>query len=109
MSFKESKLYKEALEKYQLEIFNSILNPINIIVYWWDTVYLFYNQKIIEDVFNQMIKIYEDNNNDIETNFPVHLWYEKPELKTTTFMWVQYKAIILWYDKENPPKEFMAK
>ncbi len=106
MWFEESKMYKKALEEYQKEVFDDILKPKEIIIYNRDTVYLFYQQDKVKDIFKQIIKIYEDTNNDIETNFPTHLWYEKPELKTKSFMGVEYQVVVLWYDHEQPPVEF---
>ncbi len=104
-NFEQSIIYKNALKEYQDKIYWEILKPKHIIVIDRDTVYLFYNPTIIKDIYEQLIVIY--NNED--ANFPIHLWYEPPELKEIIFMWNKYKAIQLWYDKCDLPIEFEAK
>jgi hypothetical protein len=108
-NFEKSEHYKKALAEFQKEVFWNILKPLHIIIINDDLVYLFYNQSIVQDIFEKIKQIYNKNEEWNETNFPVSLWYEEPEIRRINFMWNEYKIISLWYDKSDVPREFKAK
>lgn len=108
-NFKNSNIYKKALLEYQKEVYGKLLKPLHSIVIDDDEVYLFYEQDIVNDVFEQIKDIFIKDRNDEETNFTVNLWYEEPRLDNIIFMWLQYKVIALWYDNCEVPQAFKAK
>lgn len=109
-TFQKSEIYKKALAEYQEKIYWAILKPIHVIVVDNDEVYLFYNQTIVQDIFNKLTEIYNIQHEwEEESDFPESLGYEEPNLETITFMWVQYKAIKLWYDNCDLPERFEAR
>jgi hypothetical protein len=63
-----------------------------------DVLWLFYNQDRTKDIYNQIVKIYEDNYEDDMYEQPFHLWCEKPSLCKYTFMWNTYDCISIRYD-----------
>lgn len=99
-NFINSSEYKEAFEAYQKKVYKDILNPINIIITKsnknYDNVYLFYDQKKVQDIFNIFLKEYESDG-----DLNLHLGYDTPALVSYNFMGVSYKAIWLWYDGET--------
>lgn len=108
-TFEQTDIYKKALKEYQDKIYWEILKPLHSIIQNEDEVYLFYNQLIIKDIYIKLKDIYNKEREDEQTDFPISLWYQEPELKDVTFMWNKYKAISLWYDNCDVPNQFKSK
>lgn len=104
-NFHNSEIYKKALKEYQDKIYGEILKPLHVIVIDSDEVYLFYNPLIVNDIFNKLVESY----NDDESDFPIQLGYETPRLEIINFMGVSHKAIKLWYDNCDLPRNFEAR
>lgn len=58
-----------------------------------DTLYIF------TDNPDEDVKIFQEKYKN-ETS-KIHLWCENPSLGTYRFLWIDYKSIVLWYDKQD--------
>lgn len=59
----------------------------------WDMLY------IITDNPDEDIKIFQEKYEN--NNSKIHLWCENPSLWTYIFLWVDYKSIVLWFDRQD--------
>lgn len=108
-NFEKSEIYKKAVEEYNQSVYGAMLKPIHSFVLNEDEVYLIYSQWIVNDILSQMKDVYEKCKENDHYEEPVHLWYQTPSIKEITLMQNKYKAIVLWYDNWEIPKQFRAK
>lgn len=54
---------------------------------------------IITDNPDEDIKIFKEKYEN--NSSAIHLWCDEPQLGTYKFLWIDYKSIVLWFDKED--------
>jgi hypothetical protein len=102
-NFENSPEYKKAIEEYRQKTFALVFNPTNVIITGRlaDEVFLFYPQNNVKEIFDILLKEYNQQDNGCITGSGLHLGFDKPTLVDFKFMGITYKAIFLWYDNEN--------
>lgn len=66
---------------------------LQVIQYDWDMIY------IITDNPDEDIKIFQEKYEN--NNSKIRLWCENPSLGTYRFLWIDYKSIVLWFDRQD--------
>lgn len=103
--FENSPEYNKAQEDYKRRIYNNLLTPELIIpdVSWssFDTLYLFYDDNSIEEIFNLFLLEWENYENDNEEILPILIGCQKPMIERKHIFGKERKYIILWYDSEE--------
>ena len=107
MKFEESEQYKKAKQEYSKIIFEMIYKPELIIpevgYSCFDVLNIFYGKDQIKEIFNLYIQEWENIQNeeyeDTESGFPIHIGYQKPTIKEMVIFGEKRQYIMLWYDK----------